>query len=197
MSATWHERIRFAAFAALWLLAGSAAAQETLVDLDGYRGLAADHRARQVGDVVTVYVLEATRAKSQAATDASSDTSLQAGLVSPSTHYDASLGISGTDASGAQTTRVGELRTQISARVVGVESGGALRIEGRQALTVNGERQEIVISGTVRPEDIAADNTVWSNRIADADIRLAGAGVVSRSQRQGVFYRVFKWMGLL
>jgi flagellar L-ring protein precursor FlgH len=49
----------------------------------------------------------------------------------------------------------------------------------------------------VRPEDIAADNTVWSNRIADADIRLAGAGVVSRSQRQGVFYRVFKWMGLL
>jgi flagellar L-ring protein precursor FlgH len=174
-----------------------ACAQETLVDLDGYRGLAADHRAYRIGDVITVYVLEATKAKSQAATDASSDLSVGAGLASPSTQFNADLGLSGTNATGAQTTRVGELRTQISAQVVGVDGNGSLRIQGSQSLTVNGERQEIRLSGRVRPEDIAADNTVWSNRIADADIELVGVGVVSESQRQSLVYRLLKWMRVL
>lgn len=171
--------------------------RESLVDPASYRGLAADHRAQRVGDVITVFVLEATRAKSQAATDASSDLQMNAGLSSPSTQYDATLGISGANSAGAQTTRVGELSTQISTQVVAVEPDGVLRIAGEQTLTVNGERQRIRLSGLVRPADISADNTVWSNRIAQADLELVGVGTVSESQRQSIFYRVFKWLRLM
>lgn len=182
------------------LLAGfvvDARAQESLVDPETYRGLAADQRAYRVGDVITIYVLEATKAKSQAATDAASDTVLQVGLNAPSTQYRANLGINGGSSGGAQTTRVGELRTQISAQVTGIEADGKLYIEGMQTLTVNGERQKIKVSGLVRPEDIAADNTVWSNRIANADLELVGVGIVSESQRQSIFYRLFKWLRLM
>lgn len=175
----------------------SAQQRESLIDPADYRALAADHRAYRVGDVVTVYVLEATRAKSQAATDAASDLDMRAGLASPSTRYDASLGIGAANSAGAQTTRVGELRTQISTQVVAVAPDGSLQIEGQQSLTVNGERQRIRLSGLVRPEDIAADNTVFSNRIANADLELVGVGVVSESQRQGVLYRLFKWLRLM
>jgi flagellar L-ring protein FlgH len=171
--------------------------RESLIDPNQYRGLAADHRAYRVGDIVTIYVLEATRAKSQAATEAGSDLDLDVGLSSPSTQYNANLGLSGSNASGAQTTRVGELRTQVSAQVTDVESNGSLRIAGEQSLIVNGERQKIRITGLVRPQDINADNTVWSNRIANADLELLGVGVVSESQRQSIFYRVFKWLRLL
>ncbi len=171
--------------------------RESLIDPNQYRGLAADHRAYRVGDIVTIYVLEATRAKSQAATEAGSDLNLDVGLSSPSTQYNANLGLSGNNASGAQTTRVGELRTQVSAQVTSVEINGSLRIAGEQSLIVNGERQKIRITGLIRPEDINADNTVWSNRIANADLELLGVGVVSESQRQSIFYRVFKWLRLL
>lgn len=171
--------------------------RESLIDPNQYRGLAADHRAYRVGDIVTIYVLEATRAKSQAATEAGSDLDLDVGLSSPSTQYNANLGLSGNNASGAQTTRIGELRTQVSAQVTAVESNGSLRISGEQSLIVNGERQKIRITGLVRPEDIDAGNTVWSNRIANADLELLGVGVVSESQRQSIFYRIFKWLRLL
>lgn len=189
--------------AALVCLVGSwsgvAAAQEreTLIDPASYRSLAADHRAYRVGDVVTVYVLEATRAKSQAATDAASDLDMRAGLNSPSTAYNATLGIGGSNSAGAQTTRVGELRTQISTQVVSVTDDGRLEIEGLQTMTVNGERQRIRLRGLVRPQDIGADNIVLSHRIANADIELVGVGVVSESQRQSIFYRLFKWLRLM
>ena len=179
-------------------VAGEADGQrESLIDPGRYRALAADHRAYRVGDIVTIQVLEATRAKSQAATEAGSELDLGVGFSSPSTSYDASLGLNGGNASGAQTTRVGELRTQVSAQVIAIEPNGNLRIEGEQSLIVNGERQKIRITGMVRPEDISAANTVWSNRIANADLELLGVGVVSESQRQSVLYRVFKWLRLM
>jgi flagellar L-ring protein precursor FlgH len=171
--------------------------RESLIDPDRYRALAADHRAYRVGDIITIQVLEATRARSQAATEADSELDLGVGFSSPSTSYDASLGVNGGNAAGAQTTRVGELRTQVSAQVVALEANGTLRIAGEQSLIVNGERQKIRITGLVRPEDISAANTVWSNRIANADLELLGVGVVSESQRQSILYRVFKWLRLL
>lgn len=175
----------------------SAQDRESLIDPAAYRGLAADHRAYRLGDVVTVFVLEATRAKSQAATDATSDLDMRVGLASPSTQYNATLGLGGSNSGGAQTTRLGELRTQISAQVIEVEPDGTLRIAGEQTLRVNGELQKIRVSGLVRPEDISAENTVWSHRIANADLELLGVGVVSESQRQSIFYRVFKWLRLM
>lgn len=189
------------AFAALSLMvaAGVTHAQnnESLIDPSEYRGLAADHRAYRVGDVVTVLVLEATRARSQAATDAASQLDMNVGLASPSTQYDATLGLGGSNSGAAQTTRVGELSTQISTQVVAIEPNGLLRIEGMQTLTVNREEQTIRLVGLVRPEDIAADNTVRSNRIANADLELVGVGSVSESQRQSLIYRLFKWLGLM
>lgn len=171
--------------------------RESLVRPERYRGLAADHRAYRTGDVVTVYVLEATRAKSQAATDANSDLDMRAGLKTPTADYDGSFGIGASNSGGAQTMRVGELRTQISTLVTEVKPDGALVIEGAQTLTVNGEEQRIRLRGLVRPEDVSADNIVLSHRIANADLELVGVGVVSQSQRQSVFYRLFKWLRLM
>lgn len=174
-----------------------AQSQESLVDPINYRGPAADQRAYKVGDVITVLVQEATKARSQAVTDASSTLGMEAGLNSPSTGYNADLALSGGNRGGAETTRVGELRTQVSVQVIGVEADGAMRIAGAHELLINGERQRIRISGLVRPQDIGPDNTVLSSRIANAELELAGRGVVSESQRQSLIYRAFKWLRLL
>jgi flagellar L-ring protein precursor FlgH len=179
------------------MLASPLVQAQSLIEPERYRALAADHRAYRVGDVITVFVAEATRARSQAATDASSRLELNAGLRTPTTDYNADLGIGGSNSGGAQTTRVGELRTQISVQVVAVDPDGGLRIEGWQNLTVNGENQRIRLKGLVRPQDVSAQNTVWSNRIANAELELDGVGIVSESQRQSVIYRLFKWLRLM
>lgn len=171
--------------------------RQTLIDPDTFRGPAADQRAYRVGDVLTVLVQETTRARAQAATDTDKSIDFGIALQTPSTSYDANLGIDGKTRGAAGTSRVGELRAQLSVRVVAVESNGQLRIGGSQNLVVNGETQRISISGVVRPQDISAANTVWSSRIAEADVALEGKGVVSAAQRRSLVSRIVSWLGLL
>lgn len=181
------------------LVVGSSFAQssQSLIDTASFRGPAADQRAYRVGDVLTVYVLETTRARSQAATDSDRSTGFAADLSAPSTSYNGSLVLQGKTKGEAQTTRVGELRAQLTVRVEAVEANGLMRIKGTQILEVNKEQQRITLSGLVRPEDISSGNIVWSTRIADAQVSLAGKGIVSDAQRKSILARVVSWLGLL
>lgn len=182
---------------ALGTAAGPACAQQSLIDPATFRGPAADQRAHRVGDLLTVLVLETTSARSQAATGTDRSTDLGVELNSISTDYHSKLGVQGKTRGGAETTRIGELRAQITVRVVAVEPNGVLHIAGNQSLRVNREEQRIELTGIVRPEDISTANTVWSSRIADADVSLSGKGVVSQSQKRSVVSQVLHWLGLL
>lgn len=185
------------AFALLFAGHSEAAPRQSLIDPATFRGPAADQRAYRVGDVLTVYVLETSRARSQAGTDTDRSTDLGIALHAPSTSYEADLGVSGKTKGAAETRRIGELRAQLSVRVTAVEGNGLLRVSGGQTLVVNGEQQRITLSGLVRPEDITAGNIVWSSRLAEAEVSLAGKGVVSESQKRSLVSRVFHWLGLL
>lgn len=181
----------------LLLAAAQGDAQESLIQPESYRGIAADRRAYRLGDILTVNVLEAARARSGASTDASSDVRLQGAASSNSYQGSISGSLSAGSAGGAETSRVGELRTQLSVRVVDVHPDGTLAVEGAQSLVINGEDQRIVLSGLVRPDDIQRDNSLWSHRLANARVEFSGSGVVSQSQRQSIVYKVLKWLRLL
>jgi len=187
----------------MWVVAMSGSvvvpawAQQSMIDADTYRGIAADRRAYRTGDLLTVNVLEVARARSGAATDASSDIRLSATASAKNYQAQAQGAMSASNSGGAETSRVGELRTQLSVRVAEVLPDGTLAVEGAQSLVINGEDQRIVLSGLVRPDDIQSDNSVWSHRLANARVEFSGSGVVSSSQRQSVVYRVLKWLRLL
>ena len=80
--------------------------------------------------------------------------------------------------------------------VVGIEPNGDLRIAGDQLLEVNDEKQMISLEGKVRPEDVSENNSVVSNRIADAKIHYVGDGVLADGQKPGLITRVLTWLGL-
>ncbi|AKU51578.1 flagellar basal body L-ring protein FlgH [Xanthomonas arboricola pv. juglandis] len=172
-------------------------AQESLINSNTYRGIAADRRAYRVGDVLTVNVLEAARARSGAATDAGSDVRLSGTAGNNAYRGSFDAGLSAAAKGSAETSRVGELRTQLSVQVKDVLSDGSLVVEGEQSLLINKEDQRITLSGIVRPDDILADNTVWSHRLANARVEFNGKGVVAESQRQSVAYRLLKWLRVL
>lgn len=169
----------------------------SMIDPDAYQGLAADRRAHQLGDTLTVLVTEAARASAGAGTAAGSGVTLGAYTQGRHSTHNYGAGLSGSDTGQGNTSRVGMLQAQLAVRVVEVESDGMLKIRGEQTIVVNGEKQQFALNGLVRSEDIAADNTIASNRISDANIEFTGKGDVSEAQRRSIVYRVARWLHLI
>lgn len=169
-----------------------------------YADLGRDLKASHVNDVVTIVVSESASAvtsgstKTQRKSNASSSVSALAGVTraaGPLANLANLGGNSQLDGSGT-TSRQTVLTTTLTARVTGVLPNGNLLVEGTKDVQVNSERQMVVVRGVIRPADIAADNSVRSNRLAQMEIRLNGKGVVGDSIRRPFFlYRLL--MGLL
>jgi len=166
-----------------------------------------DNKARYVNDIVTIIIDESSSGQNKASTNTSRDSSTNSGisallgLDTSITQANANLGgklsIGGESSSALKgtgdTSRGGKLQARLTARVVRVLENGNLLIEGRRQLTLNAEDEFIVITGVIRPEDIAADNWVLSSNIADARILYTGSGVLADKQHPGWLTRALDW----
>lgn len=162
--------------------------------MDLYR----DRRARKVGDIVTVAIVETASSTNEATTDTSRDSSISgdisylfrfaewAKLKEPGTNS-RTLGASlkNNFSGDGETTRDNTTTATISARVIDVTMDGNMTIQGYREITTNNETQFIILSGLVRPADISTDNVVKSSHIADARIEVGGHGAVSDKQQPG------------
>ena len=160
--------------------------------------LFSDRKARRVGDLVTIIIVERAQATQSTATQAGQDAALQLGPISLADIVPVipPISASGSDSNAARgsTTRGGSLNARMTAQVVDVLPNGNLLIEGRQTIIVNEEEQIIVVSGIVRPQDIAPDNTVLSTFIADATIPYSGTGPIAEKQKPGLLTRLLNWL---
>ncbi|HWF09006.1 MAG TPA: flagellar basal body L-ring protein FlgH [Bryobacteraceae bacterium] len=166
--------------------------------------LAADVRASQVNDVVTIVVTETINAAASGASTTERASSANASITSLAGPRAATGALSNLlNQSGDQkingtgtTTRAATLNAVVTARVVKVLPGGLLYIEGSKDLQVNSEQQTIAVRGIVRGADISTLNTIGSTQIADMEIRVNGKGIVGDAIRRPNFlYRLI--LGLL
>lgn len=183
-----------------------------------------DRKARAVGDLVTVLVVENQSAKNEAKTDVSrkssqgisltSDVGFQdwigrplkwlAGLVGLS--MDTNLQPAGTELNvleadaesshegDGKTERSGKITATVTCRVLDVLPGKVFHVRGRRTTVVNHEQQFVSVEGLVRQEDIGIDNTVASTSLAEARIAYDGLGVIDDKQRPGVAARALDWI---
>ena len=160
----------------------------------------ADRRARQVGDVITILVVEYSSASSEASTSTNkeSDHGFLATGGSKTQAYSPMYGLRGKLNNGfrgdAAVSRQGRIRTKITANIKEINANGNLVIEGSRVVEVNGEKELTTITGTVRSKDISWDNTVYSYQIADAQISYKGKGVVNTGQRPGFLTKILNWI---
>jgi flagellar L-ring protein precursor FlgH len=182
--------------ATVLLLATGTASADIGVDPAAYHALTSDRRAYAKGDVLTVLVIESTTAESSAGTGASGSTSITASAGNQDNQYSANLATAGDTSGSGQTTRRGVVQAKVAVKIYSVE-GGLFEVAGYQMVKINDEEQTVSINGWIRPDDIAADNTVLSNRMVNAKIEIIGDGVVTRAQKQNVFFRVLKWFRLI
>ena len=83
------------------------------------------------------------------------------------------------------------LKGQISVSVVKVYANGNLQVQGEKWLMLNNGNEYVRVTGLIRPSDISSDNTVSSQRIANARIQYGGTGDFADTQERGFFSRLF------
>ena len=161
------------------------------------RGFFKDQRARRVGDILTVVVTiddsaqisNATTRKRSADNEANIGTSLGSlfGTKVPGADVSATGGITTggtmTDGGTGTVNRKESLQTNVAAVITQVLPNGNLVIEGHQEVRVNFEIRDLVVQGIVRPEDIQSDNTIASEKIAEARIAYGGRGQITDVQQ--------------
>ncbi|MEN9573750.1 MAG: Flagellar L-ring protein precursor [Verrucomicrobiota bacterium] len=164
----------------------------------------ADKKALAVGDILTIVVAENTsNSKSTSTKTAKSsavDASISSFLYSPAASGLLTKGgalpamkMEGKNSfdGGGQIANSETITTRVAVRVVDVLPNRNLVIEGTRHTSSSGEHQDIILRGTVRADDVQANNTVFSYNIADATIKIVGKGAVSDAQKKGWFTKVW------
>lgn len=161
----------------------------------GSRAFFKDQRAHQIGDILTIKVKIADKAQLDNETKRNRSTSDDSGITNlfgltkiPFTKQTIPNRLLTTDSTTnsegkGNVNRQEILQTNVAAVVTQVLPNGNLVIEGKQEVRVNFEMRELIVAGIVRPEDIEADNTMDSQKIAQARISYGGRGQITDIQQ--------------
>jgi flagellar L-ring protein precursor FlgH len=170
---------------------------------DAQRGYFEDLRSSRVGDIVLIEIDEQADASGDSSTDLARTGSLDMGIgnvfglltavkaampeLDPS-HMLSFFNESDFPGRG-NTSRKGTLRGRIAVRISKQMPNGDLFLEGTKVIMINNEEYHLYVSGLARAVDIAADNSVASSRIADAEVEFTGRGDLADQQRKGLLGR--------
>ena len=164
----------------------------------GARAFFKDQRAARVGDLLTVVISIADKAKinnkttrSRISTEDASANALLGYESSLSTLLPNSVNPGSLLDLDSQMQNTGEgtidrdetIDLKIAAVVTQKLPNGNLVLLGRQEVRVNFEVRQLQVAGVIRPEDIKADNTISYEKIAEARISYGGKGHLSDVQQ--------------
>lgn len=163
-----------------------------------------DLRARNVGDIVVVEIVENSKAKKKNDTKAERTNEFSAKIpyfLGYASGFRREAGSKSTDPlvgadfkskhdAKAELKKEDSMTSSIGCTVIEKLPNGNLVVRGSRELQVNGETQYIILEGVVRPSDISAANTVYSTQLADAKIYYTGRGVLTDKQKPGWLARL-------
>ena len=180
-------------------------------DVGSHGTIFLDYKARLIGDVVIVRIVESASANNSNNTSTGKSSDYNASItnilglptnlginnfLNSGQPFNPSIGANTSNSFSGQGSkaRSDSISATIAARVVEILPSGNLIIEGQREIVVDQEKQTITIKGMIRQKDIDANNTVPSTAIADAQIRYYGDGVIADANRKGWFATFIDWI---
>ena len=163
---------------------------------NGSRAFFKDQRAAQVGDIITILVnmtdaadLKNTTQATRNATETGGVTNLfglenqiprtfSGAVPSSLVNANSNNGINGA----GEAKRSETVTLRLAGTVTQVLPNGNLVVAARQEMRVGRELRVLTVTGVVRPQDIASDNTVEHDRLAEARISYGGRGELTNVQ---------------
>jgi len=163
-----------------------------------------DHRARQIGDILTVKILENSVSYEKAETKGSKASTAEGSISSlfriPSStleRFTHKMSVKRSSSGKGETSLSGRMVATITVQVVDVLPNGNLVIEGKKEMMINDDKTFLVLKGIVRPEDIDFNNSVLSTQVANAKIYYTGRGAAADYQRPNLLIRFLNLIDLL
>lgn len=159
-----------------------------------------DMRARAVGDILTIALIEKTNAQKEQSTSTAKKSKTDTGTPiiagGPVTWNGKQIlnnSIAGDRAfdGKADSSQSNSLIGNITVSVADRLPNGNLLVRGEKLININQGEEYIRLQGIVRPVDIGPDNTVASTKVADAKISYSARGALADSNRQGWLSRFF------
>lgn len=161
----------------------------------GYAPLHYGTRARQVGDPVTVALVEriTTSKSTSGKTGRDGSIGITPPSVGPFSFNPGVLNSGGTASFKGQgdAAQASSLFGEISVVIAEVRPNATALIRGEKLMTLSQGEEWVQFSGIVRLADISPDNRIVSSRVADARIAYAGKGAVHTASRPGWLNRFF------
>ncbi len=166
--------------------------------------LYADDSARKIGDVLTIVVSEDSKVDNKAKRDLKKESSRSAsfdgsvGFTTPGHNILPRVpGFTMDAESDSELKGKADYKDErsfvdrITVMVEDVLPNGNLVVIGTRHRDIAGDKQVIQASGIVRPSDIAYDNTIKSEQVANFRILTKNSGVSEPYSRQGWLARLF------
>jgi flagellar L-ring protein precursor FlgH len=176
------------------VLAEEARTQSLWSDQGPRANLIADNVAGRKGDILTIIISEAQKIEDKQEVKLEKETSLDSVLesfnIKPnafSTLPDLKTTTTKDFEGKSDYDKEGRFEAKVSVTVIDVLPNGNLVIEGRRNIFMDDEEKTLKITGVVRALDITTDNTVQSEKVADARVSYDGEGELSRATERSWF----------
>ena len=171
----------------------SAASAQSLRSGSYTQNIFADRKAHDVGDILTIIISETTTtsAAKSSSNSKSGSVNLNAGVGLFTFLEAASAGGSDSFKATGAASDTNKVSGNITVTVTEVEPNGNMVVEGTQSIWQNKNEHKITFRGVCRQDDVTANNTIPSNKIADATVRFDGKGPLNAKQRQGILTQIF------
>jgi flagellar L-ring protein precursor FlgH len=171
----------------------------SLFQLASYRPAFEDSRARMVGDIVTITIVESLAASQVSKSTVNRNTSIDAAISPP---LPGLIGVdlknldmaakTNNDFSGKGGTEAANTFTgSISAVVIEVLANGNLVVAGEKQIGVNQNVDVMRFSGTVNPRLLQPNNIISSTQVANVRVESRGRGAQGEAQTVGWLSRFF------
>lgn len=177
----------------------------------GPRGFIDTYRARNVGDVLTVRVVENVQALKESSinldnkTIADGNLGLQIAMTATSsltpetnnianmvTNFRLPVDYSRRNDKQISINNREQYFSIISCLVVEVDpENGNMVVEGSRQILMEGETKSLYVRGIVFPKDIDTNNEIPSYKLANAQIQIIGSGSLSKERDSGLFQKIF------
>ena len=179
-----------------WILLAGLGIGPAVQAQDSPPALFADHKARRLGDMVTIIVRETANARreSQSQQNDNNKVDVDGGVDGNLLRFLPVFGLRSSLKTNSDsregTSQRDQITGQIAAVITEVSAAGLYTISGSKLININGERNLMTIKGQIRSRDIQSNNTIYSYNIVDTKIYYSKAGLSGKYVKRGTIPRL-------